>query len=187
MIIHKSFSKTDLIDLINTLNLKIVFSHQDNKKDIQNKIVEFLSKPIPKIEKNFYHIENKDGLIVYLQNKNPKKSLSIKEKNNVMMLCKHIIQYCKNNYELEYTKYKNIQELQDDMDFIKQFGDVPSVRRCCRLMNEDPKFSHYKFIPLISPQVKKVLDEKKTIKISYLTSLKVRHSTPENPVIVYFD
>jgi len=66
MIIHKSFSKTDLIDIINTLNLKIVFSHQDNKKDIQNKIVEFLSKPIPKIEKNFYHIENKDGLIIYL-------------------------------------------------------------------------------------------------------------------------
>lgn len=187
MLIHKSHSKTDLIDLINTLELKIVFSHQDNKKDIQKKFIEYLKNPIPKIKQNFYHIENKDGLISYLQNQNPKKTLSIKEKNNVMMISKHIIQYCKNNYDLEYTKYKNTQELQDDMDFIKQFGDVPSVRRCCRLMNEDPKFSGYKFVPLISPQVKKVLDEKKTIKKSYLTSLKIRYSTPENPVIVHFD
>ena len=43
-----------------------------------------------------------------------------------MMLCKHIIQYCRNNFDLEYTKYQNIKELQDDMDFIKQFGDIPS-------------------------------------------------------------
>ena len=34
MLIHKSHSKTDLTELINNLNLKIVFSHQDNKKNI---------------------------------------------------------------------------------------------------------------------------------------------------------
>ena len=187
MQIHKSHSKTDLIDLIINLDLKVVFSHQDNKKDIQNKILELLKKPLPKIKPNFYHIENKDGLLLYLQNPNPKKSLSIKEKNSVMMLCKHIIQYCKNNYDLEYTKYNNIKELQDDMDFIKQFGDIPSVRRCCRLMNDDVKFNGIKFVPLISPQVKKVLDEKKTIKKVRYHSLKIRYSTPENPVILHFD
>lgn len=187
MLIHKSFSKTDLIDLINTLELKIVFSHQDNKKDIQKKILDLLKKPLCKIKPNFYHIETKDGLMLYLQNQNPKKSLSIKEKNSVMMLCKHIIQYCKNHHDLEYTKYKDIKDLQDDMDFIKQFGDIPSVRRCCRLMNEDPKFSGYKFIPLISPQVKKDLDEKKTVKKTHYNKLKIRYSTPDNPVIVYFD
>lgn len=186
MIIHKSHSKTDLIDLINHLNLKIVFSHQDNKKDIQDKIVESLKGSI-KIEKNFYNIENKDGLIQYLINKNSKKILTIKEKNNVMMLCKHIIQYCKNNYDLEFTKYDNAKELQDDLDFIKQFGDIPSVRRCCRLMNNDPKFTGITFIPLISPQVKKELDEKKTTKTTFMYKLKIRHSTPEDPIIVSFD
>ena len=186
MIIHKSHSKTDLIDLINHLNLKVVFSHQDNKKDIQSKLIECLKNPLD-IKKNFYNIETKDGLIQFLQNKNSKKVLSIKEKNSVMMLCKHIIQYCKNNYDLEFTKYETINELQDDMDFIKQFGDIPSVRRCCRLMNEDPKFGGIKFIPFISPQVKKDLDDKKITKTHNYYKLTIRRSTPEDPIILYFD
>jgi len=186
MLIHKSHSKTDLIDLINNLGLKIVFSHQDNKKDIQSKLLKIFEEKF-EIKNNFYKIENKDGLISYLTNVNPKKTLTIKEKNNVMMLCKHIIQYCKNNYDLGYTKYDNIKELQDDMDFIKQFGDIPSVRRCCRLMNGDSKFAGYKFIPFISPQAQKELDDKKVVKTKNLNILKIRRSTPEDPVIVYFD
>ncbi|NVM38649.1 MAG: hypothetical protein HWN81_23885 [Candidatus Lokiarchaeota archaeon] len=168
------------------MNLKIVFSHQDNKKDIQTKLIECLKKPID-IKKNFYNIETKDGLIQFLINKNSKKVLSIKEKNSVMMLCKHIIQYCKNNYDLEYTKYETINELQDDMDFIKQFGDIPSVRRCCRLMNEDPNITHYTFKPLISPQVQKELDEKKNIKKTNVLKFKLRFTTKDNPFIINFD
>jgi len=186
MLIHKSHSKTDIIDLINNLGLKIVFSHQDNKKDLQSKLLNLLSQNII-IKDNFYKIENKDGLIQFLTNVNPKKTLTIKEKNNVMMLCKHIIQYCKNNYELEYTKYDELKELQDDMDFIKQFGDIPSVRRCCRLMNNDPKFIGYKFVPFISPQAQKELDEKRVVKTKHLNIIKIRRSTPEDPIILYFD
>jgi len=186
MLIHKSHSKTDIIDLINNLGLKVVFSHQDNKKDLQSKLLNLLSQNII-IKDNFYKIENKDGLIHFLTNVNPKKTLTIKEKNNVMMVCKHIIQYCKNNYDLEYTKYNEIKELQDDMDFIKQFGDIPSVRRCCRLMNNDPKFIGYKFIPFISPQAQKELDEKRVVKTKHLTIIKIRRSTPEDPIILYFD
>jgi hypothetical protein len=186
MIIHKSHSKTDIIDLINHLGLKVVFSHQDNKKDLQNKILDLLGEHID-IKENFYKIENKDGLIQFLTNMNPKKTLTIKEKNNVMMICKHIIQYCKNNFDIEYTKYDDLKELQDDMDFIKQFGDIPSVRRCCKLMNNDPKFAGYKFVPFISPQAQKELDEKKVVKQKSLNILKIRYSTPEAPVIVSFD
>tara|TARA_R110000772_G_scaffold5336_2_gene19119 strand:+ start:406 stop:1008 length:603 start_codon:yes stop_codon:yes gene_type:complete len=186
MIIHKSFSKTDLIDLINTLGLKVVFSHQDNKKDIQDKLLKIICEPID-IKSNFYKIENKDGLIQYLQNINSKKTLSIKEKNNVMALCKHIIQYCKNDYDLNFTKYSNYKELQDDMDFIKQFGDIPSCRRCCRLMNSDPYFKDIKFIALISPQIQKDLNDKKTVKKGHSCQIKVRKSTPDNPIILYFD
>ena len=43
------------------------------------------------------------------------------------------------------------------------------------------------FKPLISPQVQKDLDEKYKIKKIYPYRLSIRHSTPENPVIVYFD
>ena len=64
MIIHKSHSKTDLIDLINHINLRVVFSHQDNKRNIQDKLYELLETQFI-IETNFYNIINKDGLIPY--------------------------------------------------------------------------------------------------------------------------
>ena len=186
MIIHKSHSKTDLIDLINHLNLSIQFSHQDNKKNIHDKLYSFIKTDF-KIDNNFYNIEHKTDLINYLQHQNPKKILSIKEKNNVMLICKYIISYCKNNYDLSKTKYKNYQDLIDDMDFIKQFGDIPSVRRCCRLMNQDPHFSNYTFKPFISPQIQKELDEKKNIKKTKSLNFTLRFATKENPFIITFD
>ena len=186
MIIDKSHSKTDLIELINDLNLPIVHSHQDNKNDIQTKFKECITKKFD-IHDNFYNINNKDDLISYLENKNPKKVLTIKEKQNVMLLCKKIIQYCKNDYDLTITDYNNQQELIDDMDYIKQFGDIPSARRCCKLMNEDPKIGGIKFKPFISAQVQKDLDQKKKTKKVIQFKLTIRHSTPENPIVLTFD
>ncbi len=186
MIIDKSHSKTDLIDLINDLDLPIVHSHQDNKKDIHDKFKECLKKQL-KIKDNFYKIKNKDSLIFYLENKNPKKILSIKEKQNVMMICKKIIQYCKSDYDLTITNYNYQKELIDDMDYIKQFGDIPSVRRCCRLMNQDPKMGGLNFKPLISPQVQKDLDQKQKTKKLVNFKLTIRYATEDDPIILYFD
>jgi len=186
MLIEKSHSKTDLIDLINELDLPIVHSHQDNKSDIQAKFKACMNKQFD-IKDNFYNIKNKEQLIFYLENKNPKKILTIKEKQNVMMICKKIIQYCKSNFDLTITDYNNQQELIDDMDFIKQFGDIPSVRRCCRLINQDPKMGGLNFKPLISPQVQKDIDQKKKTKKVTSYKLTIRRSTPENEIILYFD
>ena len=186
MIIHKSFSKADLIEIINTLDLKVVFSHQDNKRNIHSKLNECLKDKID-IKPNLYNIENKDGLIQYLQKQNTKKTLTIREKNDVMSICKKIIQYCKNDYFLECTKYKSFVDLKDDMDYIKQFGDIPSVRRCCRLMNSDPSFTDYKFIPLISPDIQKLLDEKRIIKTIKINKLVIKRAPPGKPFLVRFD
>lgn len=186
MIIDKSHSKTDLIELINDLNLPIVHSHQDNKSDIQEKFKTCIASKFDIID-NFYNIKSKDDLIYYLENKNPKKTLTIKEKQNVMLICKRIIQYCKSDFDLTVTDYDDQQELIDDMDYIKQFGDIPSARRCCRLINEDPKMAGLNFKPLISPQVQKDLDQKKKTKKVVNYKLSIRHSTPEEPIILYFD
>lgn len=186
MIIDKSHSKTDLIELINDLNLPIVHSHQDNKSDIQEKFRVCIKSKFD-IPENFYNIKNKESLIAYLENKNPKKILTIKEKQNVMMICKKIIQYCKNDFDLTITDYNNQQELIDDMDYIKQFGDIPSARRCCRLINEDPKMSGLNFKPLISPQVQKDLDQKKKTKKVISYKLMIKRATEEEPIILYFD
>ena len=72
------------------------------------------------------------------------------------------------------------------MDYIKQFGDIPSVRRCCKLLRDDINMTET-FKPLISPQVQKELEDKSFSKVQHLKILKIRYSTPEDPVIVYFD
>ena len=72
------------------------------------------------------------------------------------------------------------------MDYLKQFGDIPSVRRCCRLLSDDKQIKN-KFIPLISPKVQKQLNERQSKKIIYSNKLTIRYSTPENPIILTFD
>jgi hypothetical protein len=185
--IDKTHSKTDLTDLINNLNLKITFSHQDNKKDIQDKLLLILKNKKLNVEENFYGIKNRDHLITYLKNQNPKKMLSIKQKADVMAICKSIIQYCKNDFDLSCCDYNSQKDIEDDMDYVKQFGDISSVRRCCRLLKADVKMCGKKFTPLISPQVQKMLDEKNKIRKIYPYKVTIRHSTPENKIIVYFD
>ena len=58
------------------------------------------------------------------------------------------------------------------MHYIKQFGDIPSVRRCCKLLNKNIKKENH-YIPVISPQVQKHLNDKLTIKKPLCQALKV--------------
>ena len=172
--IDKSHSKTDLVELINTLNLKVVFNHSDNKNSIQNKLKNFIDDNSElKLEKNIYNVHDKRTLSLYLKNPNPKKYLNVKEKNNIMFICKNIIKYCKAGYCIHSSSYNNEQEIIDDMNYIKQYGDVPSCRRCCKLMNEN-KASTIKYTPLISPQVQKQLKDKETQKKKIYNQLIVK-------------
>jgi hypothetical protein len=186
IVIHKSFSKNDLIDIINFLDLKIIFSHQDQKKDLQKKIILLLGTDIL-FKDNFYKINNKHEFIEYLQNRNPKKTLSIKEKNDVMSIAKKIIHYCKNDFNLNSSPYyTNIKEIIDDAYYISQFGDIPSCRKVCAFLKKDPKINVV-FNPLISPQVQKNLVEKKSLKKGKFYEITIRQATKENPIILRFD
>tara|TARA_R110000803_G_scaffold53462_1_gene109717 strand:+ start:1903 stop:2463 length:561 start_codon:yes stop_codon:yes gene_type:complete len=186
MIIDKSHSKQELVEIINEMDLDIKHSHQDCKRSIQDKIILLLKDKKIIIKENYYEIKTRDHLISFLINPNKKKSLSIKEKGTLMMICKGIIQYCKSDFDIEATDYNSLKDLVDDMDYIKQFGDIPSVRRCCRLLKDDPKMKN-EFIPLISPQVQKELTEKNKKKKIISAKLIVRYATKENPIWVKFD
>jgi len=185
MEINKTHSKNDLIELINTLNLKVVFSHADNKKSIQDKLLELLQNKEQQKDFNFdnvYKINSYKDLKYYLINKNPKKTLSIKEKNDVMKICKNIIHYCNNGELIELSGYYNDkQQIHDDMLYIIQFGDIPSVRRCCKLMNKFKKQDEH-YVPLISPQVQKRLNDKMITKTTILNKLVIKRE----PVTISF-
>ena len=185
MNIHKSHSKTDLIDLINYLGLPIVFNHSNNKKELHEKINECIASANRNefLQDNHFNIGTIGQLVVYLQKSNPKKTLSIKEKNDVMTIAKSLIAYSQGNYDLNLTThYKDTQGILDDVLYIKNFGDIPSVRRACKMMKRDPKFQGQHFDPLISPQVLKTLAEKEALKKPAL-----RYSFVRKHVVISFD
>ena len=160
----KSHSKNDLIDIINTIDVPIIFSHSHNKRDIQDKLMElFNSEKNIVFKPNVYKIETLNDLRIYISNPNPKKILSVKDKQVIMLICKEIVKFCKNKYIISKTNYKTIRDLEDDMLYIIQYGDLPSVRRVCRLMNDNVQKSQI-WTPIISPQVRKLLYEKEKSK-----------------------
>ena len=181
--IDKTFSKQDLIHLINSLNVPIIFNHSINKKEIQDKLIEYYHVKDEDIKNdNVYGIKTKQDLFIYLSKPNPKKIINIKEKNNIMIICKSIIKFCNNKYDLDYCSYNNLNDIVDDMNYIKQYGDIPSVRRCCKLMNECCKVKDT-FKPLISPQVKQMLQEKSISKKQIIKCLTIKRE----PIILTFD
>lgn len=158
--IDKSHSKTDLINIISSVGAPIVFSHLCNKKSIQDKLSElFKGNENLIFDDNVYNISSLTELRIYISNPNPKKTISVKEKQTIMLVCKDIIKYCKNKYLIEKSNYKTIRDLEEDMRWISQYGDLPSVRRVCKLMNNNIQRSQ-EWDPVISPQVKKILDDK---------------------------
>lgn len=181
--IHKSFSKQDLIHIINSLNIPVIFNHSINKKEIQDKLVAYYHEKEESIKlDNVYEIKTKQNLFIYLSKTNPKKTLNIKEKNNIMAICKSIIRFCNNKYDMSYTTYDNVTDIIDDMNYIKQYGDIPSVRRCCKLMNQCCIIKQH-FKPLISPQVKQMLQEKAISKTQIIMSLTIK----KGPIVLSFD
>ncbi len=184
--IEKSHSKNDLIDLINTLDLRVVFSHQDNKKSIQDKLIELMQnreKQTPFQTDNVYKIHGYADLRMYLKSKNPKKSLSVKEKGDIMRICKHIISYCNLGYNVNLSNHYNTkQEIIDDMNYIKAYGDIPSVRRACKLINKYEKIED-RFVPIISPQVQRKLQDKVYTQQTIAGKLQIKRGE----IIVNFD
>ena len=167
MSIHKSHSKQELIDIINDLQISnIELSHSDSKSDTQSKILTYLNDyKEDTYPESVFKIRSSQELAIYLMNPNPKKNLSVKDKSVVMSICKEITKFAKCNYIVENTRYSTLQELNDDMMYITQYGDLPSVRRAVKLMNENVQRTRH-WSCVISPQMKKVIEEKENQKNS---------------------
>ena len=101
MKIHTSHSRKELIQVIDQFNIDIPDKIDLCKKEIQvlltNKLMEIPSKDF-KEENEYFFVKSKVELIDYLSKPNQSKSLTIKEKDQVMLTAKKIIGYCKNSF-----------------------------------------------------------------------------------------
>jgi len=146
MRIHDSYSKKDLVKVIQDFNIP----------DIDLKLTRY---DIVKILYNYWD----DYDLSFLENENPVKTLSIKEKNDIIIKAKKIIALHKNGYNIDRSLYNNIQEVIDDAEFISQYGDISSVRRAINFINE--KYDK-NIMCTLTDETKDLLDQKEEIKKS---------------------
>jgi len=141
--IHSTFTKKDLTKIITQRNIPID-CHAPRKnicKDL-----------LPYIQENN---------LQYLFEPNIFKKLSIKEKDEVILIAKKLKSYVSCGLDNTKSLYNSTDDAIADAVYIAQHGDISSVRKAVQLLNESLNIN----IKLtISENVQKMLEEKKKIK-----------------------
>jgi hypothetical protein len=166
--IHSSHSRKELFDIISVFELPIPNRNEYNKSQIQMRIIEtldYFDKINPDLE--YFFIENKEDLIKYLEYPNPHKTLTIKEKDDVMSRSKKLINYARNNYFLMPSSYMSFDEVYTDAVHISKHGGIPSVRKAIELLNKDPKLA-FPIEIKIPKRVENQIKKKKKLKQSQI-------------------
>ena len=180
--ISKTHSKKDLSDMIDTFKIPIYLSNP-TKTQIINALQEAIAGELYKISPdNKYIIKDKKEFIKYLTDTNPRKILSVKEKKKVIYDCKRLKQFCLNSYSIIGTDYLNVKEVEDMINQVSKYGDIPSVRKVISLYNSNPCIKK-QIKPTISKIVEKELELKKSLKQTTLNILIIK----QGPFTVSFD
>jgi len=181
---HKSHSRRELVDIIKLFKLPIEDADDYNKKELSEKLFHVLYDEIDFIEpdNDYYGIQNLHDLKEYLIKPNQKKILSVKDKNEIMKMSKLIIQYCKVGYCTELSYFDDMEQIYTEARRLSQFGDIPSVRRMCLMLNKNPH-SKEMIVPVVSKKVQKDLEIKQLTQKKVFSMLTVKNKK----VILSFD
>lgn len=164
MFFHKSFSKKDIIGIIEVLDIEIEDAKDLNKQQLTKAVDRWITdNPDNLFMPNILMIDNVHQLITHFSTINQSKINSAKTRSMVMMKAKKLIAYGKNGYLLTEIGYSKIEDLLEDVETIIPFGDSPSVRKAINWINNDPKIKE-KFFPVISEITKKKLEEKQKLR-----------------------
>ena len=163
--IDKTFSKGDLLEIISRFNIHVPGCNTLDKLRLSIMLWSEIDnlESIPE-DNEIYMIRNIEELKTYLTKPNPDKLLTIKQKQKIMRFCKEVTVYCNNGYHLECSIFNNLEEIYIQMKDISVYGDIPSVRRAIRLLNQDPKCK-VKIEPVISNKMKRILESKSKKKV----------------------
>ena len=178
--IHKSFTKKDLIEIIQAYDIPIEDPKQYNKNDLSMTLTEMLitqdfeinfSPDYPDFFKN-------EDLIEYLSLPKSNEELNYQEKSEMIQKAKKLINYARNGYMLSFTEYISHDDLYQDGIIVANHCDIPTCRRAIDELNKDPKIRN-KIEKQITPKVKKKLDQKKINKEELQPKYKFRRGVYE--------
>jgi len=160
--IDKTFTKKDIVDIINTYDIPIDDPKQYNKNVLNIMLTEILvteeyqisfSSDYPDFFKN-------EDLIEYLSLPKSNEELNYKDKSDMIQKAKKLINYARNGYMLSFTDYLSHDLIYQDGIIVANHCDIPTCRRAIDELNKDPKIRN-KIEKQISPKIKKKLEQKK--------------------------
>lgn len=163
MIVHKSHSKKNMIDLFAQFDIALDNSNKLNKISLINVVHEKIKEEI-NFKTNDFNILNKTDLIRYLEKENTEGKIDSVRKELVMDKAKNIIHWgVKCKYSLEASQYDSIQTIFTDTIYISKYGFIPSVRRACKIHNECIyKIDHVN--PILPLKTQRKMEQKKQMK-----------------------
>ena len=179
MLVEKSHSKKDIIMLFKKHSVII-----DDKLSKGNII-----KNIELYIKDFQYddkIQNETALKDYLKNSSPKQRPNTSQKTDIMFKAKKIIKWANNDYIFDGATYMNTEDPYNDIMSIYMWGDLPSVRRACRMYNNSQHSKNH-VNPVISSEVEEELQNNKLIKQQVMYKLTIKRFSKDNPIIIDFD
>ena len=189
MVIHKSHTKKDLIEIIDVFGFEdFIDNYKELNKDSLSGLLSIHLRTIDGIKpaKEYYSFDDMEDLREYLKNPSPKQVLTIKEKDLIIDKAKKIIFYSKIcGYCLGQTTYETYDELIEDAKSIRKYGDIPTIRRALKLLNEDRQLPE-KIHPIMTYRIQQRLKRKDRIRVNGLAKL-TKTSAPEGkPFLVEF-
>ncbi len=180
--IDKSFTKKDLLEILQYYDMDIEDSMTLLKGDLQNEMVSYLKYNDIEWTSEYPEIHNKEELLKYLESPKPNTELNYKEKQLMIHRAKKIINYCRSSYSIALTDYSSIDEIYKEGLIVAEHGDIPTCRRAITELNQDSKIRN-KIELKISPKIKQQLTDKEINKKELAPSFRVNHG----PHLVIFD
>jgi len=154
--IHPTFKKKDLIVVIRNKKLDI---NIDLSRD---KIAKEISK----------HIDEYD--LQYLYKENTRKALSIRDKEHIIKICRKIKTFCKSGLDINKGLYNNLDELITDTVFISSYGEISTVRKVVKIVEEN---INIKFPIIIPDYIKEEIEQRKKYKIDQVPCLQIKRGS----------
>ena len=160
--IDKSFTKKDLIDIIQSYDIPIDDPKQYSKNELSITLTEILVNEDYQINYSLDYPEfyKNEDLIQYLSVPKSNEELNYKEKSEMIQKAKKLINYARNGYMLSFTDYLSHDSIYQDGIIVANHCDIPTCRRAINELNKDPKIRN-KIEKQISPKIMKTLQQKK--------------------------
>jgi len=153
MSIHFSYKKKDLTKIIqdNYLDINIKLNRENICKQLVNYIDEYK--------------------LQYLYKQNENMSLTIKDRDEIITTARKIKSFIRSGLDTSKNIYENNDDLIYDAVYIAQYGEISSVRKAIKLVEETLNIK----IPLIVPdKVQQELDEKEKLKKNMIPRLQIK-------------